>query len=72
MNQPTFTYGKLPARDTRRARRFYAETLGVQPYAERDDHLYYHVGGTRFMIFAATRMASGGDDQLGVVVTDLT
>jgi catechol-2,3-dioxygenase len=70
-SQPRFAYGKLPAQDTERARRFYAGTLGLDPFAERDGHLYYDVGGARFMIYASAGVASGCHDQLGFLVDDL-
>jgi hypothetical protein len=47
MLRPSFAYAKLPARDIERAGRFCADTMGVQPFAERDGHLYYDVGGCR-------------------------
>jgi catechol-2,3-dioxygenase len=56
--RPTFAYGKLPARDIERARRFYAGALGVHPFAERDGHLYYDIGGCRFMVFTSVGSAS--------------
>lgn len=71
IDQPRFAYGKLPAQDIARARRFYADTLGLQPFAERDSHLYYDVGGARFLIFASAGVASGSHDQLGFLVGDL-
>jgi catechol 2,3-dioxygenase-like lactoylglutathione lyase family enzyme len=71
MLRPTFAYAKLPARDIERARRFYAGALGVHPFAERDGHLYYDIGGCRFMVFTSTGSASGAHDQLGFVTADL-
>jgi catechol 2,3-dioxygenase-like lactoylglutathione lyase family enzyme len=71
MLRPTFAYGKLPARDIERARRFYAGALGVHPFAERDGHLYYDIGGCRFMVFTSAGSASGTHDQLGFVTADL-
>lgn len=64
-------YAKLPAQDLERARRFYAERLGIEPFAESDGHLYYAVGDTRFMVFRSTGRPSGTHDQLGFVVTNL-
>lgn len=71
MLRPTFAYAKLPARDIERARRFYADTLGVHPFAERDGHLHYDIGGCRFVVFTSTGSASGAHDQLGFVTADL-
>lgn len=69
--QPLVSYGKLPAQDLERARRFYEQTLGVRPFTERGEHLYYDVGGNRFMLFRSDAQASGEHDQLGFVVADL-
>jgi hypothetical protein len=41
----THGYGKLPAEDVARARKFYDEKLGVTPFAEIHNHLYYEVAG---------------------------
>lgn len=67
----TYAYGKLPAQDTERARRFYAEKLGLRPFGERNNHLYYDVGGVRFVVFPSSGTPSGTHDQLGLVVDDL-
>ena len=71
MPDPTYAYGKLPATDINRARAFYADTFGIEPFASRNDHLYYDVNGARFMIFASSGRASGTHDQLGFVVDDI-
>lgn len=71
MPEVTFAYGKLPSRDVAVARQFYADAFGIEPYAERGDHLYYDVSGCRFMIFASSGRASGTHDQLGFVVADI-
>lgn len=70
---PAFTqlYGKLPAKDVHRARAFFAQRLGLEPFGERDNHLYYEVGGAHFIIFPSTGAPSGTHDQLGLVVDDL-
>jgi hypothetical protein len=49
--QASYAYGKLPAQDTERARRFYEEKLGLRPFGERNHHLYYEVGNVRFVVF---------------------
>jgi catechol 2,3-dioxygenase-like lactoylglutathione lyase family enzyme len=64
-------YAKLPAQDVGRARRFYAEKLGIEPYGERHNHLYYGLGGAYFMIFPSAGQPAGTHDQLGLVVEDL-
>ena len=63
----TLAYGELPAEDLDRARRFYEEKLGLRPFAERDGHLYFDVGGARFMVFPSAGRPSGSHDQLGFV-----
>jgi len=69
--QASYAYGKLPAQDTERARRFYEEKLGLSPFGERNHHLYYEVGNVRFVIFPSSGTPSGTHDQLGLVVDDL-
>jgi catechol 2,3-dioxygenase-like lactoylglutathione lyase family enzyme len=64
-------YAKLPAQDVDRARRFYAEKLGLLPYGERHNHLYYELAGAYFIVFPSTGSPSGTHDQLGLVVEDL-
>jgi catechol 2,3-dioxygenase-like lactoylglutathione lyase family enzyme len=63
-------YAKLPAHDVDRARAFYAEELGLEPYQERHNHLYYKVAGAHFIIFPSAGTPSGTHDQLGLVVED--
>jgi catechol 2,3-dioxygenase-like lactoylglutathione lyase family enzyme len=67
----TKAYGKLPAQNVARARAFYADKLGVKPYKEHADHLYFEVGHTTFIIFPSTGTPSGTHDQLGFIVDDL-
>jgi catechol 2,3-dioxygenase-like lactoylglutathione lyase family enzyme len=67
----THVYGKLPAQDVERARAFYAEKLGLTPYGENHQHLYYSVAGGNFIIFPSTGQPSGTHDQLGLVVEDV-
>jgi catechol 2,3-dioxygenase-like lactoylglutathione lyase family enzyme len=69
--QASYAYGKLPAQNTERVRRFYEEKLGLRPFGERNHHLYYEVGNVRFVIFPSTSTSSGTHDQLGFVVDDL-
>jgi catechol 2,3-dioxygenase-like lactoylglutathione lyase family enzyme len=70
---PIFTnaYGKLPAQNVARARAFYADKLGLTPYREHADHLYYEVGGTTFIIFPSAGAPSGTHDQHGLIVDDV-
>ena len=64
-------YGKLPAQNVKRARAFYADKLGLTPYREHANHLYYKVGGTTFIIFPSAGAPSGTHDQLGFIVDDV-
>src|ERR671926_358519 len=68
MNQ---SYAKLPARDVERARAFYADKLGLTPFGEYNNHLYYELEGSHFMVYPSGGAASGTHDQLGFVVDDL-
>jgi mannose-6-phosphate isomerase-like protein (cupin superfamily)/catechol 2,3-dioxygenase-like lactoylglutathione lyase family enzyme len=68
MNQ---SYAKLPARDVERARAFYADKLGLTPFGEYNNHLYYELEGSLFMVYPSGGAASGTHDQLGFVVDDL-
>jgi catechol 2,3-dioxygenase-like lactoylglutathione lyase family enzyme len=65
------SYAKLPAQDVDRARAFYAEHFGLEPYAEEHNHLYYDVAGTPLLIFPSSGAASGTHDQFGLIVEDL-
>ena len=67
----TDAYGKLPAQNVARARAFYADKLGLKPYKEHADHLYFEVGRTTFIIFPSTGAPSGTHDQLGFIVEDV-
>ena len=67
----THAYAKLPAQDVGRARAFYADQLGLQPFLEVHNHLYYEVAGVNFIVFPSTGAPSGTHDQLGLVVPDV-
>lgn len=58
----------LPATDLERARRFYAEKLGLTPETElpdmRDGLFYRCGGGTRFLLFPSPNAASGTHTQM--------
>ncbi|MDO9456889.1 VOC family protein [Nocardioides sp.] len=56
---------RLPAQDLDRARRWYADVLGLEPAEERDGGLRYACGGTSFVVFASTGSASGAHTQMG-------
>src|SRR4030088_586948 len=67
----TDAYGKIPAQNVARARAFYADKLGLKPYKEHADHLYFEGGHTTFLIFPSTGAPSGTHDRLGFIVEDV-
>jgi catechol 2,3-dioxygenase-like lactoylglutathione lyase family enzyme len=55
----------LPATDLPRAKRFYADKLGLTPESEGPDGLFYRCGGgTRFLVFPSGGTASGTHTQM--------
>jgi len=62
---------RLPAQDLERARRFYAEQLGLEPVDEREGALLYVVADQEFALFESTGRPSGEHTQLGFVVPNL-
>ncbi|MFE1923320.1 VOC family protein [Streptomyces asoensis] len=62
---------RLPAQDLERARRFYAERLGLEPVDERPGGLLYRCGGTEFALFASAGSAPGTFTQMGWEVGDV-
>ena len=50
---------RLPAQDLERARRFYAEKLGLEPVEERPGGLKYRCGNGYFVLFESSGAASG-------------
>jgi catechol 2,3-dioxygenase-like lactoylglutathione lyase family enzyme len=62
---------RLPARNLKRARAFYADKLGLEPAEERPGGLLYRLGGTRFALFASGGAASGEHTQMAFEVADL-
>ncbi|OLT18721.1 glyoxalase [Pseudonocardia sp. CNS-139] len=62
---------RLPAQDLARARRFYAEKLGLEPAEERPGGLRYRCAGGEFALFASTGSATGDHTQMGWEVDDL-
>jgi catechol 2,3-dioxygenase-like lactoylglutathione lyase family enzyme len=64
-------YAVLPATDLDRARRFYAEKLGLEPVDENDAGLFYEGGAdTRFLLYPTQGRTSGTHTQMGFVVED--
>jgi catechol 2,3-dioxygenase-like lactoylglutathione lyase family enzyme len=62
---------RLPCQDLQRARRFYAERLGLEPDEERDGGLLYRLGDTAFVLFASTGAAAGTHTQMAFDVDDI-
>ena len=62
---------RLPAQDMRRARRFYAEQLGLEPAEERPGGLRYRCRSGEFALFQSAGRASGEHTQMAFEVEDL-
>jgi tRNA-Thr(GGU) m(6)t(6)A37 methyltransferase TsaA len=62
---------RLPAQDLARARRFYAEKLGLEPVEERPGGLRYQAESGEFALFQSTGAPSGEHTQMGWNVDDL-
>ncbi|HEY4085976.1 MAG TPA: VOC family protein [Bryobacteraceae bacterium] len=62
---------RLPARDLNRARKFYSEKLGLEPFEERPGGLRYRCGNGFFVLFESTGEASGSHTQMGWEVADI-
>jgi catechol 2,3-dioxygenase-like lactoylglutathione lyase family enzyme len=63
--------GRLPAQDLGRARRFYAEVLGLEPVEERPGGLRYEGASGSFSLFESSGRPSGEHTQLAFSVDDL-
>jgi catechol 2,3-dioxygenase-like lactoylglutathione lyase family enzyme len=62
----------LPATDLERARRFYAEKLGLKPAQQRPDGLRYDCAdGTAFFLFPTSRSNRSGHTQAGIEIPDI-
>ncbi|MET9590599.1 VOC family protein [Streptomyces sp. NPDC006516] len=62
---------RLPAQDLERARRFYAEKLGLEPVDERPGGLLYRCGGSEFALFRSAGASPGTFTQMGWQVDDI-
>ncbi|MFD3610474.1 VOC family protein [Streptomyces atroolivaceus] len=62
---------RLPARDLERARRFYAEKLGLEPVDERPGGLLYRCGDSEFAVFRSTGASPGTFTQMVWQVDDI-
>ena len=61
---------RLPTQDLERARRFYAEKLGLEPVEERPGGLKYRCGNGYFVLFESTGAPSGEHTQMEWEVDD--
>jgi catechol 2,3-dioxygenase-like lactoylglutathione lyase family enzyme len=64
----------LPVIDMERARRFYAEKLGLTPDIELPDArdgLFYRCGGVRFLLFPSQTPSSGIHSQMTWLTNDI-
>ncbi|MCI0670118.1 MAG: VOC family protein [Myxococcaceae bacterium] len=61
---------RLPAQDLQRARRFYAERLGLEPIEERPGGLLYRCGSGEFALFESAGAPSGTHTQMALEVDD--
>ena len=62
---------RLPAQDLDRARRFYAEKLGLEPADERPGGLLYRCAAGEFALFASAGASPGTFTQMGWEVDDI-
>ncbi|MER8031587.1 VOC family protein [Streptomyces bauhiniae] len=62
---------RLPPQDLERARRFYSEKLGLEPFDERPGGLLYRCGDSFFVVFQSTGASPGTFTQMGWEVEDL-
>jgi catechol 2,3-dioxygenase-like lactoylglutathione lyase family enzyme len=63
---------RLPAQDLERARRFYAQKLGLEPSDERPGGILYRLsGGGEFALFESAGAPSGDHTQMGFEVEDV-
>ncbi|MGC5040504.1 VOC family protein [Streptomyces sp. DT190] len=62
---------RLPAQDLDRARRFYAEKLGLRPVDERPGGLLYRCGGGEFVLFRSAGASPGTFTQMALEVDDI-
>ena len=62
----------LPAADLERAKRFYAEKLGLSPATESPGGIFYELaGGTRFILYPTPNPTRAGHTQMGIATTDI-
>ena len=62
---------RLPAKDLKRARKFFAEKLGLEPVEERPGGLKYRCGDGYFALFESSGLPSGQHTQMAWEVDDI-
>ena len=62
---------RLPTQDLERARRFYAEKLGLEPAEERPGGLVYRPAGGEFALYTSAGASPGTFTQMAFEVDDL-
>src|SRR3954453_12049527 len=62
---------RLPAQALERARRWYAEKLGLEPVDERPGGLLYRIASCDFALFASAGASPGTFTQMGFEVDDI-
>jgi catechol 2,3-dioxygenase-like lactoylglutathione lyase family enzyme len=62
---------RLPAQDLDRARRFYAEKLGLEPVEEREGGLHYRCASGDFSLFLSAGASPGTFTQMAFEVDDI-
>jgi catechol 2,3-dioxygenase-like lactoylglutathione lyase family enzyme len=62
---------RIPAQDMERARRFYAEKLGLEPAEERPGGLLYRCASGAFALFESAGASPGTFTQMAFEVDDL-
>ncbi len=63
--------GRLPAQDLQRARRFYADKLGLEPVDERPGGLLYRCADGEFALYESAGTSPGTFTQLAFEVDDI-
>jgi catechol 2,3-dioxygenase-like lactoylglutathione lyase family enzyme len=63
--------GRIPTQDLARARRWYAEKLGLEPVEERPGGLRYEGASGVFCLFASAGASNGSFTQLCLYVDDI-
>jgi catechol 2,3-dioxygenase-like lactoylglutathione lyase family enzyme len=62
---------RIPVQDLERARRYYADTLGLEPAEERPGGLLYRLGSGEFALFESAGTSPGTFTQMAFDVDDL-